>query len=142
MLCMLRSLPDPEIGSNSLRPSFDPSAVWFVSHLRGAGFRGPWSADEIWELYADYFGEGASHADQPLTRGQLFRRIGFEGLRRYREPTGKRRYRYSLTHLRPNLGRMPDGPPSVLATSEDRACQNACQRVTKRNHPRLAPKAV
>lgn len=76
--------------------NFDPSAASFVRHLRAVSSENAtFTAAEIYEEYAAFYADGSGRLP-PLTRGQLFRRIGVEGLRRFRETTGKRCYRYRL----------------------------------------------
>lgn len=82
------------------QPLFDTSAAAFVESLRSDRTLASrnFSADEIYELYSDYYGDGCGDGE-PLTRLQLFRRIGVEGLQRFREPCGKRLYRYRLKNV-------------------------------------------
>jgi len=70
------------------RPVFDPSAEAFVSWLSIHPDGAPWSAQDIWAIYTDWYSQHAALTNEPLTRQQLFRRIGGFGLRRYRDPTG------------------------------------------------------
>lgn len=95
MPAYLRPMANMEGG----RPVFDPGAEAFVSWLRKHPDGAPWSANDLWMIYADWYSDRAALANEPLTRLQLFRRIGSFGLRCYREPIGDRprRYRFDAT---------------------------------------------
>jgi hypothetical protein len=103
------SIPLPFIAPE---PQFDPGAIAFVNFLRSDPMMigKSLSADQVFELYSDYYGDGHGW-QEPLSRGQLFRRIGAAGLRRFRQPTGKRLYRYRVTaRSEPVKGQQSQGP--------------------------------
>ncbi|MGE0052929.1 MAG: hypothetical protein AB7S74_01860 [Hyphomicrobium sp.] len=96
---MLKSIPLPTI---EIISTFDPSAAAFVAHLRDETPAGIWSADGLWEEYADYIAMKAPRCecDNHLTRAQLFRQMRGTGIQRFRsgakDARGKRPYLYRL----------------------------------------------
>jgi hypothetical protein len=117
-LLTLIPLPTIESVTTAGRPSFDPSAVGFVSRLRDEDPRGIWAAIGVWEEYVDYFADHAGPSDRPLSRAQLFRQLRSAGMQRFRsgarDAYGKRPYLYKLTSSgRPSKrrGRIDDVRP-------------------------------
>ncbi len=89
----------PLIKGRCGHPVLDDRAEAFLMHLRQHRDLSPWSADELWLHYVDWFAETAPHARSiAMTKGQLFRALSKSDLRPYRvpaqSPTGKRGYRY------------------------------------------------
>lgn len=88
-------VPDPwraVLGHNAQAPSLAPVAA-FVAWLRQIGETDGMSRQHLLNLYTEFCEFEDQH---PLSEAKLLRRARAAGIQRYREPTGRRRWRYQV----------------------------------------------